>query len=172
MTMIIDLANLEESSQQFEFTLAAGEFDFDGGNVRLMNDVIASGEITKRIVQTDIAGTITSKVEIDCSRCLIPIEKDLAIGFDVSYVTADDFGEGKSLEIESDDLDTDVFSGDSLDLKEVVREQILLNLPTQLFCKEDCKGLCQKCGANRNLLDCNCEEKEIDPRWSALKNLR
>jgi uncharacterized protein len=53
-----------------------------------------------------------------------------------------------------------------------VREQILLNLPEQVFCKEDCKGLCQKCGANRNLIDCKCDSDETDPRWAALKNLK
>ena len=61
---------------------------------------------------------------------------------------------------------------ESLDLKEIIREQILLNLPEQVFCTPDCKGLCPKCGANRNLIDCNCNETEIDPRWAALKNLR
>jgi uncharacterized protein len=57
-------------------------------------------------------------------------------------------------------------------LTELVREQILLAVPEQVFCREDCKGLCLKCSANRNLIDCNCEEKEIDPRWAALKNLK
>jgi len=65
-----------------------------------------------------------------------------------------------------------VFEGDELDLTELVREQILLNLPEQTFCNPDCKGLCPKCGQNRNLIDCNCEENETDPRWAALKNLK
>ena len=69
-------------------------------------------------------------------------------------------------------MDVSVIEGFEIDLTELVREQILLNLPEQVFCREDCKGLCEKCGANRNLINCNCEEKEIDPRWSALKNLK
>jgi uncharacterized protein len=68
-------------------------------------------------------------------------------------------------------LDVAVYEGDKIDLGELVREQIILNQPEQVFCREDCKGLCEKCGANRNLIDCKCEEKEIDPRWAALKNL-
>ncbi|MGH7783338.1 MAG: DUF177 domain-containing protein, partial [Candidatus Binatia bacterium] len=54
---------------------------------------------------------------------------------------------------------------------EVVREQILLDLPDQVFCTENCRGLCPKCGANRNLIDCKCEEDNVDPRWAALNNL-
>ena len=74
-------------------------------------------------------------------------------------------------EVSVEELDTAVLEGYDLDLKEVVREQILLALPEQAFCREDCKGLCEKCGANRNLIDCKCTESDIDPRWSALKNL-
>ena len=170
--MIIDLVNLEGSTHPFEFSVAASEFDLDGENVRLKSDVIASGELTKQIIQTDVAGLISADAEIDCTRCLLPIEQRLEINFDVSYITADEFAEDAGGGLEGGDLDTDVFDGESLDLKEVVREQILLNLPVQIFCREDCKGLCQNCGANRNLINCSCEEPEIDPRWSALKNLK
>ena len=54
----------------------------------------------------------------------------------------------------------------------VKRAQVLLlNLPEQVLCKEDCKGLCPECGTNLNLKDCDCGDKDIDPRWAALKNL-
>jgi uncharacterized protein len=75
------------------------------------------------------------------------------------------------LEVEEADLDEQLVEGDEVDLTEIIREQILLNLPEQVLCKEDCKGLCPQCGANRNLIDCDCGEDEIDPRWAALKNL-
>ena len=71
-----------------------------------------------------------------------------------------------------EDLSTDVLPDGRIELNDIVREQILLNLPEQVFCTEECKGLCPKCGADRNLINCNCEETEIDPRWSALKNLK
>jgi uncharacterized protein len=74
--------------------------------------------------------------------------------------------------VRNDDLDVSIYDGEKIDLTDLVREQILLDLPTQILCQEDCKGLCQKCGANLNEVNCNCEENEIDPRWSALKNLK
>ena len=169
--MIIDLGNLE-SSLHFEFSVTADELDLGSDNFRLASDAKTAGEITKHIAQTDVAGTISAEAEIDCTRCLLPIEKDFEIAFNVSYITADGIPDAGSAELEAADLDTDVLAGETLDLKEVVREQILLNLPEQVFCKEDCRGLCQKCGANRNLINCSCEENEIDPRWSALKNLK
>jgi uncharacterized protein len=61
--------------------------------------------------------------------------------------------------------------GGSIDLSEVIREQMILAIPEVVLCKEDCEGLCDKCGKNLNLLNCKCKEDEIDPRWAALKNL-
>ncbi|MEJ7849386.1 MAG: DUF177 domain-containing protein [Pyrinomonadaceae bacterium] len=167
--MIIDLGNFE-GSLQFDFSATTEEFELGTNDFRLLSDVKAIGEVVKHTAQTDVAGKITADAEFDCSRCLTPIKQDFNVAFDVSYIT--EMPEAATAEIEAGDLDTDVLADESLDLKEVVREQILLNLPEQVFCTEDCKGLCQKCGANRNLIDCNCEEKEIDPRWSALKNLK
>ena len=167
--MIIDLGNLE-GSLKFDCSVIAGELDLGTDDFRLLSNANAAGEVVKHIAQTDVSGTITVDAEFDCTRCLTPVKQEFKVAFDVSYIT--EIPEGATAEVEAGDLDTAVLADESLDLKEVVREQILLNLPEQVFCKEDCRGLCQKCGANRNLINCNCEEKEIDPRWSALKNIK
>ncbi|PYS67386.1 MAG: hypothetical protein DMF69_23170, partial [Acidobacteria bacterium] len=51
------------------------------------------------------------------------------------------------------------------------KEQILLAVPSRSLCTENCKGFCPTCGADKNAGDCGCDEKDIDPRWAALKNL-
>ena len=61
---------------------------------------------------------------------------------------------------------------ETIDIDELVREQVLLAVPERSLCQEDCKGLCPTCGADRNLKECGCESVEADPRWAALKNLR
>lgn len=58
-----------------------------------------------------------------------------------------------------------------LDFDELVRTDILLELPTKFLCSEDCKGLCVKCGANLNETQCNCPTREPDPRLAALREL-
>lgn len=170
--MIIDLINLPRAPFAFEFTLKPEEADLQGEDVRFRGDVAVKGEIEKVEGRYVVRGTIESDQSLDCSRCLEPIEKRSIIRFDVGYVPADSEPRELDHELRIEDLDIAVLEGDRLDLNELAREQILLSLPEQIFCKEDCKGLCQKCGANRNLIDCNCEEKEIDPRWSALKNFK
>ena len=170
--MIIELFNVKNSPHEFEFSLAPTEIELEQPNARLIDNVKTVGELTKGIAQIDVEGVISAKAEIECTRCLEPFEKDLEIPFKASFVTPEHFTEEKEAELNEADLDVSVYEDDKIDLSELVREQIILNLPEQFFCSEDCKGLCDKCGANRNLIDCKCIEKEIDPRWAALKNLR
>lgn len=170
--MIIDLITLRDSPHEFEYLLEAQEIDLDSEDAELKNTVKVKGKLIKHIAQTDVEGTIGAHLEIECSRCLQKIDKDLEFAFEAAFVTPENFTEAKEAELNAKDLDVSVIEGNEIDLTELVREQILLNLPEQVFCREDCKGLCEKCGANRNLIDCNCKEKEIDPRWAALKNLK
>jgi uncharacterized protein len=59
----------------------------------------------------------------------------------------------------------------NLDLSEVIRQRLWLAGPTESLCNPDCLGLCPRCGGNRNLEECQCEEINVDPRWSALQAL-
>lgn len=172
--MTIDLVKMRDARADFDYSIPAADIEFESGEdaARLKNTVQIKGTVTKRIAQTDVAGEIAADAEIDCTRCLQPIEKKLKIPFRVSFVTPEFYTQAAEAELRADDLDVSLFDGDRINLTEVAREQILLDLPAQVFCTEDCKGLCRKCGANRNLVDCNCEEKEIDPRWQGLRELK
>jgi uncharacterized protein len=170
--MIIDLTQAKDTQTSFDFTLEPSEIDLESESEKLTNVVRVEGKVKKGIVQADVNGKIVADVEIECSRCLTPVSRHLDFEFGAAFLTAENYTQEKEAEINALDLEVSIFEGDRIDLKELVREQILLNIPEQVFCREDCKGLCQKCSANRNLIDCNCEEKEIDPRWAALKNLK
>jgi len=169
---MIDLTRIEGEPFQFDVNIAGNEIDLESDFARLNGDISIRGELTKHIAQTDVVGEIDAKIEIDCTRCLQPVVQDLKIPFDVDFVTPEFDATARETELNQSDLETAVFEGDQVDLNELVREQILLNLPEQTFCSPDCKGLCPKCGQNRNLIDCNCEENETDPRWAALKDLK
>ncbi|HEY8559886.1 MAG TPA: DUF177 domain-containing protein [Pyrinomonadaceae bacterium] len=171
--MIIDLITLENSPREFDFELAPEQIDLDGDEeARLKTPARVTGKLTRRIAQTDVEGTIDAELEIECTRCLQKIDKKFEIPFRAAFVAPENYTQAKEAELNAEDLDVSVLEGNEIDLKELVREQILLNLPEQIFCREDCQGLCEKCGANRNLINCNCLEEEVDPRWAALKNLK
>lgn len=167
--MYIDLTKLSDNQVDFDEML---QIDLGEDSVRLIEPVRIWGSLQKGIVQIDVEGNISANIEIECSRCLTPTKSTLEFSFKVAYITEEYYTKEKEKELHGDDLGIAIYDGEKIDLTELATEQILLNLPTQTFCQENCQGLCPKCGANLNEKACSCETKEIDPRWSALKNLK
>ena len=69
------------------------------------------------------------------------------------------------------DGETYLLDHDCIDLDQVVRDAVVLELPPAPLCRDDCRGLCPICGADRNDTDCDCVEDDDDPRWAALRSL-
>jgi uncharacterized protein len=109
-----------------------------------------------------IKGNIKADFVLKCSRCL---EK-----FD--YVLETDFEEKISNKhVDENDEEIIYFEGDSIDITDIIINNILLSLPMKHVCREDCKGLCPHCGKNVNMHDCDCFQEDLDPRLEVLKNL-
>ena len=75
---------------------------------------------------------------------------------------------------ESDPTEGDyaVYDGDEVDLSPLIREELLLALPTRPLCREECRGLCPRCGTNLNQGECRCPEPAGDPRLAVLRTLK
>ncbi len=170
--MILDLNNVGTRPSTFEFEVGPDDVSLDADNATIVSPVISSLEAVRSGDEIDLKGTFDAELKVDCVRCLERVPYTLPVEFDVRYVPPEQFAAEGEHEVAGTELAVDVIEGERLDLTEFVREQILLNLPEQTFCQEDCKGLCQKCGANLNLIDCNCKEAETDPRWAALADLK
>src|SRR6476661_5507709 len=93
--MIIELSSLDDSPRPFELTLAGEEIDLDVDEAKLIGQVSAKGEVSKRIAQTDIRGHIDATSVMDCVRCLQPVERPVSIDFEVTYVDPDHFAADK-----------------------------------------------------------------------------
>ena len=110
-----------------------------------------------------MTGAIRTCLHGICDRCAGEFTRDVEIPINVVLVTelADE-----------DNEDEWVFplEGDSADLEDIIRTVFVLNMDSKLLCKEDCKGLCHRCGRNLNDGPCSCQ-KELDPRFAALKQL-
>ena len=172
MTMFVDLTETDSWPKKFDLTVEPGEIDLDLVDFRLKGPVRANGEIEKHAAWFEVEGRIECEAEIDCSRCLEPIGRPIAIPFSIRLLQTESLSEAAEKAIDKSELDSSILNGTQVDITEIIREQILLDVPDQIFCKEDCRGLCPKCGANRNLIDCKCEDDETDPRWAALQNLK
>ena len=118
-----------------------------------------------------VYGWLHSVVTAPCSRCLQDARLHVDREMEASFLKALEDAEEGEAELDEGDLDTDYYSGDSIDLRAVLTEQVLLDLPMKILCSDDCKGLCSQCGADLNGDDCGCEPP-VDPRLSPLAGLR
>ena len=168
--MIIDLASVGRTPKPIGLAFEPDDIDLDEGT-RLTDKAVFAGEISRDGTKTHVRGRIETKVETDCVRCLEPVAKDIDIEFEDIFIDATEEPTDDEIELGKDELDESLITDDEIDMAEVVREQLILATTETVFCKEDCKGLCPKCGGNRNLIDCKCEEKTQDPRWAALRDV-
>ena len=101
-----------------------------------------------------VTGHVDAAVSTRCARCLKPLELPLSI--DMEETVGE---EGVTLE------------GTVLDVDNIVKNNILVELPIRFLCKEDCKGICSQCGADLNITECSCSHEQIDERFAVLKKL-
>jgi uncharacterized protein len=106
-----------------------------------------------------VRGTIEAPWTAECSRCLKPAQGTIRVAVDELFEPEPVPGETYPLEPEA------------IDLEPLVRDAIVLELPTAPLCRDDCAGLCPSCGADHNEVDCDCTFDDIDPRWAALRSL-
>ncbi|NIY13135.1 MAG: hypothetical protein GWN02_34820 [Gemmatimonadetes bacterium] len=114
------------------------------------------------VVRGRVAGTFAQ----ECRRCLEP----------VSVTVEEELGrlyrEGGELEDEESEDVLALPEGAELDLSGPVREQVLLAVPQYVYCRDECRGLCPKCGTNLNESTCDCTTDEMDERWAPLRQLK
>ncbi|HEY0079079.1 MAG TPA: DUF177 domain-containing protein [Pyrinomonadaceae bacterium] len=171
--MRIEVDRLSERGEAFAHTYAPDELTLDEEGVSLTTSVSVEGRAARKGSEVRLRGRIGTTVEVACDRCLRPVPFSVEEDFNARLEPAEMETENEELaELQPEDLDVSVYEGDSVDVDELVREQILLALPTRLHCREDCKGLCPTCGADLNETTCACEQKEIDPRWAGLAALK
>jgi len=123
-----------------------------------------------------VRGRLAGKVSTECGRCLESYELPLAQELDLFYLPrAQGRPQEQEEEVELTDREVVVgyYDGDRLDLGEVLREQIFLDLPLKRLCRDDCRGRCPSCGQDKNKVACACPptEEPGDPRLAALRKL-
>jgi uncharacterized protein len=119
-----------------------------------------------------IRGTFAGDVLLVCSRCTEPFPFRAEDRFDLYCEVEVGTRPGEEHELGEDDLDVTYLEEGRIDTDHLLRENILLSLPVQPLCREDCRGLCPQCGANLNLGPCSCPTPGEDPRLRVLRKLR
>ena len=126
--------------------------------------------ITKVSGEVMVSGDMSLDLETACSRCLKRIRQEQKLPVNVVYHPADEIGSERH-ELHGDEMDMGFYRGEELDLRELLNEQVMLNLQMKPLCDEACRGICPRCGTDLNTGDCACKERETDPRLEVLKKL-
>ena len=170
--MRIELENLEGGRGDFAHVYQPDELDPVDERIRLTQPATVKGKVRLSGNEVFVNGHIDTRAQVECDRCLQQIELPVSADFALEYITGSDYESSNLAELTEDAMAVSVFDGEAIDIDEIVKEQIVLAVPTRVLCREDCKGICPECGIDKNTGECQCVTDDIDPRWAALKNLR
>jgi uncharacterized protein len=178
--MEFKVVELEREPIEFELEFAPGVIDYgeeatQTGPLKTkgLAEVLHEHRGPKEIVaDIRLRGQFAGQFETPCARCVEPVSIPLGADFDLIFRPVGVDSGPSERAIAAEETEIGYYQKDSLSLEDVLREQVLLSLPARTLCKPDCKGLCPRCGQDRNTDACNCEEASSDPRWGALSGLR
>jgi uncharacterized protein len=163
--MIIRVSDLEDAGL---LVANAGEFvaPFADGSWRLDSVRLQVSRDGQDVV---VVGDLSASVPLTCGRCLEEFRAQVRPQVNMRYVPKPAISADS--ELAADDLDLDFYDNDELDLAALVETETTLALPMKPLCRDDCRGLCPLCGANRNLAPCTCQVRPPDPRLAPLRDL-
>ncbi len=168
--MLIDLSKVlsRQGEQQIasirpegeEFSCELGTFAYaERGPVELT--IVHTGE-----QELTLSGKGRISVWIPCSRCLEPVE----VPFDIELDEKIDMKLSDQERIEA--LDESCYICErKLDTEKLLHNELLIQWPMRVLCKEDCKGICSRCGANLNRKSCDCDTEALDPRMAVISDI-
>ncbi len=139
--------------------------DVDLSSTKYRGEHLLKNPIVMKVKAANRAGVVTLTITyeytlfLNCDRCLNPYTQDIVKNEEHTVVR-------KLNDNDNDDIIEAPLG--VVDLVELATNDIITDLPDKFLCKEDCKGLCPKCGCNLNDGNCNCDLRETDPRLAAL----
>ncbi|MBE7011396.1 MAG: DUF177 domain-containing protein [Ruminococcaceae bacterium] len=158
---LLSIANIEGKALNIEDVVDLSALD--GFDFRFKQPVKVSAKFVSLGGSINLSCKASAVIEYICDRCLAPFEDTLEIEFSEVLKKETPFDDN-----ENKNPDIIFYTGNSVELDEIVYNNIYMNLPSKKLCKDDCKGLCIKCGKNLNEGECSCDTRETDPRFDVL----
>lgn|SRR5262249_55747651 len=173
--MFLSVKEMELRKIGFDETFEPGRIDFSGKELEQVSPLRAIGS-AELVPHSDGEVQVQAKYQVEmaaqCDRCLGQTRFPLDTRFDLFYRPMSEIAKEEEVAIDEGETEIGFYEGEGIELEEILREQILLALPMQRVCREDCLGICPVCGKNRNEAKCDCQANQAgDERWDALRKL-
>ncbi|MGD2037413.1 MAG: DUF177 domain-containing protein [Desulfobacterales bacterium] len=124
----------------------------------------------------EVQGTFWTSVRQPCSRCLKDFDSPLMSDFELTYTKEIpdmmDVFEDEEIELRAEEIGMFYFKGEEINLEHGIQEQVVMALPLQPICNDNCKGLCSQCGSDLNRGDCGCTRESAPNKFAVLKDLK
>lgn len=163
---LTDILSNEGKVEDFTITYSPAFYKKANGQFK----VLENGPISLKLSNTgkgklELSGEGKLLLQTRCDRCLTRVDIPIEISFD------EKISEECILHPTEDTDEFSYLDGYMLDTDILIGNEILINWPVKILCKEDCKGICPKCGRDLNQGDCGCDTFEPDPRMAVLKDI-
>lgn len=119
-----------------------------------------------------VRGRLETEITLGCCRCLKEFVLPVSAEFKYTFVPVEKMSIKEELELTGEDLGFGYYKEDIIELDSIILEQIILQIPIKPLCDESCKGLCPRCGIDRNVEQCNHETMSFENPFAVLKQLK
>ena len=173
--MVINFDEIPDDEEYiFDLVEKPAYFKIDPEEGVLKKDVCVQGSLSKVGREVVLKGSVSTEMEMICSRCLEPLLYKVRSNVSSRYVPEQETDNlDLEVELQVSDIEVECYTGDRIDLTQAVYDQMMLSLPLVRLCRKDCRGICPQCGINRNKNNCQCSDKDsVDPRLAVLKTLK
>jgi len=154
--VLITVQELELHRLMVSKSYPAGALDYRGAEFRQSGPLKVDAVAELVGAEIRIRGQLATRLETACDRCLEQVEIPVEHNFDLFYRPLRSIAREEVIEVPRDELEVGFYSGEGVELADLVAEQVILSVPMKVVCRADCRGLCPTCGADRNRQPCGC----------------
>jgi uncharacterized protein len=156
-----DLISKRERVKAIDYSFDMGCVDHEGEKIKATEPVKVKGNFSLDEGLLELNVDVDSVLDLSCSRCLEIFSYPIHISVNERFTN----------NLSDEDDDSIFVDSDTIDITEIIANNIISALPIKRLCSENCKGLCQQCGTNLNKKQCSCDNNEIDIRLAKLNDL-
>jgi uncharacterized protein len=168
---LVSLATLEEGANRVRLEGSADEVGIAPAEAEIEGAIVLEGVLYRAEARVEVQARVLAVALLVCDRCAAPVRQPIDAAVRLLCEKKGERDRRSDAESRAEDSGLLYHDGRTLDLREEVREAVLLEVPWHPLCSPDCRGLCPRCGTNLNERDCGCPPRRGAAPWDALSRM-